>query len=70
VEVLDTYDFARRYDWQTLLDGKVRRLRQGEDFTCPTSIFRAQANRAARRAGLSIRTRNEGDAIVIQAVRS
>lgn len=72
-ETLKTFDFGSdrsEYDWDTLLNGKIYKLKQGEDFQCKTITFSTLARSSARRRGLSLNTSTEGDSIVIQAVEA
>lgn len=55
-------------DWDKWLDGGVWRLVRGEDFHKPKcESMRSVSCMKARERGLKVRTRVDGDSIVIQA---
>jgi hypothetical protein len=58
------------YDWNTILDGKVHKLVQGEDYLATTRTCLVMARAHAKKQGMRIRSRimDEGKAIVMQAV--
>jgi hypothetical protein len=74
-EVLkDDYQFVRgemaSYPYDEWLDGAVRRLRRGEDFSASIAALRSSVQQTARKRGGRCKTRTEGDdAIVIKFVR-
>lgn len=49
------------YDWDTLCDGKVRRLFRGEDFFSDPKSFRVLVHRTAKARGLKARTSIESE---------
>lgn len=57
------------HPWDEWLDGKIRRLRRGQDFTCGTNTMQTHFARAARKRGLLAKTQREDEnTIVVQAV--
>lgn len=77
--ILESFEFrkgvgqqenAATYDWDTFLDGQMRRFTAGEDYTCKTNTFSTLARASAKRKGLKIKTTKVSDpeGIVIQAV--
>ncbi|MBC40913.1 MAG: hypothetical protein CML19_01585 [Pusillimonas sp.] len=56
-----------RYPWSLWLDGKIRLLEAGKDFSVEPRSMRANAYAAARRHGVDITVRTVGDDIAIQA---
>jgi hypothetical protein len=73
MKTLDSFDFDRpigksQYDWDTILDGQIRVLEAGEDFTCKPATIKTQARSVAKSRGMAVRTGStkEGD-VVIQA---
>ena len=73
-KVLDNFVFPERvlptkrkmYPFQEWLDGKARRLFQGEDFHCKPASIRNQIFKAAKDNGRKIRTMIQGSTLVIQ----
>lgn len=57
------------YDWDTILDGRVHKLVQGEDFLGKAISVLSRARVHAKRRGLKIRTavREEGRVVILQA---
>lgn len=56
-----------RYDWNTILNGEVWALRKGEDFDCTPEGFRSAARNAATKRELSLRTKMDGDTVIVMA---
>lgn len=56
------------YDWDTFLDGQMRKFVEGEDYQCKTNTFSTLARANAKRKGLKIKTTKVEGGIVIQAV--
>ncbi len=56
------------YDWATLLDGKIRQLTEGEDYSCKAATFCTLLRNHAKKAGVSVRTTKVEGGLVIQAV--
>lgn len=58
----------RKYDWDKLLDGRIWRLVQGQDFDVSAYTFCTTANVAGRRQGGVCRTSvsGDGDVVVLQ----
>jgi hypothetical protein len=44
----------RRYDWDLILDGKLRELEWGVDFDCRPSSLAVTIRRAARQRGVAV----------------
>ena len=56
------------YDWDTILDGEIRVLEAGKDFTCKPANIKTQARTVAKKRGLRVRTGStENGDVVIQA---
>jgi hypothetical protein len=70
-EVLDSYDFsagsAGRYNWDEILDGQIRKMIGGEDFTVKTTSFITSAKKAAQKRGKNLNVRTDGSDVVLQA---
>lgn len=74
-EVLPEFPTAgrpRKYDWDSWLDGQVRKLIQGKHYETSTASIRATASNAAKKAGKKLRsksmTEDDGtEALIIQA---
>lgn len=68
---LHAYDFRtgrpNEYPWDTWLNGSPWRVYPGRDFTSTVESFRRSAGRAAARRGQVVRTRRDGDALIICA---
>jgi len=47
-------DRRRRYDWDVILDGKLRELEWGVDFDCRPSSLAVTIRRAARVRGTTV----------------
>ncbi len=61
-----------KYPWDEWLDGQVRLLRKGEQYSTETATMRAVASSAAKKAGKRLRSKVMTDedgceALVIQA---
>lgn len=71
-EVLDSYDFnaggTGRYDWDTIMDGQIRKMVGGEDFTVKTTSFITSAKKAANKRNKGLNVRTDGNDVVLQAV--
>ena len=50
-----------KYDWDTILNGDVNVLTQGEDFDCKPSSFESQARRVAAERELTLEVRTLSD---------
>ncbi len=62
----------RKYDWNSWLDGQVRKLKRGEHYETSTASMRATASNAAKKSGRKLRTKavteTDGtEALIIQA---
>ncbi len=70
----DHFDFNRRgkghrsYDWVTWFDGTVYELERGVDFDVLPESMRSAVHYAAASRGLAVKTKVQGDNIVVQAV--
>jgi hypothetical protein len=74
MEILDVFPpdgrgARKKHDFDTLCDGKIRRLNRGKDFNCLPASIRSQFVRHAERRGMSGRTCIDGDSITLQAYR-
>lgn len=58
------------YDWDTILDGKVHKLEEGEDYLGKVSSFLSRARSLAKERGMRLRSSvlDNGKAVVIQAM--
>jgi hypothetical protein len=57
-----------KYDWDKILDGGIYRMQEGVDFECSRTAFRTLAFTTARKRGLYVRIRFEGEnALVLQS---
>lgn len=71
---LESFSFTRNsgrqvHDWDLWLNGSTWELVHGEDFTTSPQCMQAQARVAANRRGLKVRTRRNGDNIILQAIK-
>lgn len=55
------------YDWDTILNGNTWALTKGEDFECSVDGFRSAARNAATKRNVAIRTKIEGDTVIVMA---
>ena len=73
-KVLKQHDFRSArgsYPWAEWLDGQIRQLTQGEDFSCKVSSLRLQAHKQmAGNKDMMVRTNTlpDGKSIILQAV--
>lgn len=77
-EIVNEYKRQRRtgpkpkYPWETWLDGRQRRIRHGQDFTCSLSSMEDGIRKTARRKKLRVSVFGEPDAtppaLVIQSL--
>lgn len=69
-EVLDEFDFrnggSSLYPWDEWFDGRIRRLRQGEDFVTDPRTMRTALQARARKRGGRARTHVKGDSVTFQ----
>lgn len=78
MKVLESFEFkefgarGEKRDYDTLLDGRIRELTQGEDFQCKVSTFCIGCRKAAKAKGLKVRLSapKDGDTVVLQAVNA
>lgn len=71
-EIIDEFPVSHhrnsKHPWDTWLDGRVWKIKQGEDCTVETDKFTRSVYAAARNRGLKARIRVlNGDTLVIQA---
>lgn len=52
---------VRSYPWDEWMDGKVRLLLKGEDYTCTTQAMRSQVGMKAKALGITYRTKSATD---------
>jgi hypothetical protein len=57
------------YPWNDWLDGRVWKLRRGEDFPSESRTFGNMAQACGARHGVKVETRTDGDVIYIRALR-
>ena len=74
-EILDDYEWSEhikgrqaKYPWDEWIDGKTRKIVQGEDFTCKVPSMQTLLRDTARFNNMSVRTSvtDEGKAIVFR----
>jgi hypothetical protein len=75
MKVLKSYEFAEAvgkavYDWDTLLDGKIRQLEAGTDYQCKDATFGMMARKQGRKRGKAVRVGKVEGGLVIQAVEA
>jgi hypothetical protein len=58
-----------KYDWNTILSGRIVQLVQGEDYDCKTSAFGVQVRTHAKKLGVGVRISISKSKIVVQAIR-
>ena len=65
-----TFGGRSQYDWDTLLDGRIFHLEQGDgkDFSCTVGTFRAIAARQAANRKRKLRAAKVEGGLVIQAL--
>lgn len=59
-----------KYDWNKILDGKIYSLKKGEDFDIKPQSFAISAYIAAKKRGLKLLYKVNGDEVVVQAKKS
>lgn len=67
-KILDDFDFGARQPlpWGEWLDGRIWQLEHGVDYTIkPASLVATAYKRAAERGG-KVRTKRQGDTVVLQ----
>lgn len=72
MKVLTKHDFPeqntrRTYDWNKILDGKIRELKTGDDFTGEPKAFAARARVVARERGQTVKVDAREKTLVLQA---
>jgi hypothetical protein len=55
------------YDWETLLDGKIRQMTEGEDYACKPQTVRMMAMKQGRKRGKVVHINKVEGGLVIQA---
>lgn len=56
----------RKYPWESWADGSVWRVVKDRDFTCDVPSFRTNLKAHARRHGLKVESRRDGDALTFR----
>lgn len=75
MEVVENYKFPKqknppKYDWDAILDGQVRRLKHGVDFSCnPTSMRVLLYTKATVRGGKMRIHMEPNGSMVVQFVK-
>ena len=67
-DAFETRGRQEKYNWSQLFDGNTWRLKQGEDFDGAPTTPQMAAYSAARRYDVRIRTRIDGNDLIIQAL--
>jgi hypothetical protein len=73
-KVLDSYEFKAssvghsNYDWDTLLDGQIYSLEEGEDFECKVDTMAMLVRKNAAKRGLKVKVSKNENGLVIQQV--
>jgi hypothetical protein len=72
MKVLKSYEFPATvgngtHDWDMLLDGKIRQLEEGKDYSCKASTFRMMAYKQGRKRGMAVRVAAVDGGLVLQA---
>ncbi len=57
----------RRYDWDTLLNGQIVQLNEGDDYTCKVNTIIAVAKKTAEKRGQTLQYQKVEGGVVIQA---
>lgn len=65
VEEMPTRDARSVYDWDSMVDGKPRRMVRGKDFHCKPRSLRSAALAYARRRGLNCQVRMLEDGVYV-----
>lgn len=74
-KVLKNFEFkstgkSSTYDWDTLLDGQIRQLAQGDDYECSNETFSMMARERAKRRMKAVRISKNETGVVLQAYRA
>lgn len=73
-KALETFEFPHggrkgiEFNWDSILDGKIWSLTQGEDFTAEPKTFIGAVARQANLKNLRVKRQIDGKTIVLQAV--
>jgi hypothetical protein len=73
MKTLKNFDFPTSgaakatYDWDLLLDGKVRQLDEGLDYTCKSATLITLARATAKKRGLTLKAAKVEGGVVLQA---
>lgn len=74
MQVLKSFEFKSSgstikavYEWDTILDGNIRKLEEGKDFKCKPQTFRMMAGKVARKRKLGVRVNKVDGGLVVQA---
>ena len=71
MKVLKTFEFpdnarSSKHDWQTIMDGTIRELTQGVDFSGKAKWFKVQCRLQAKKKGLKVRVHADDTKVVVQ----
>jgi hypothetical protein len=61
VDSLPPRGFRPKYEWSRWTDGRIHRLKRGEDFHTSAKVFVHAAHTHAERHGLVLTARSQGD---------
>jgi hypothetical protein len=73
MKVLKSFEFKTRsigekeYDWDTLLDGEIRQLEAGVDYTAKNQTLRMMAAKQAQKRGMRVKVNAVEGGLVLQA---
>lgn len=71
MKTLKTFTFtnggARGYDWDTLLDGGIYQMKEGEDYICKAETVKFLAKARAKTKGLTVQVQKIEGGLVLQA---
>lgn len=56
-----------KYDWDTILNGKVWKLEKGKDFKCSTKSMAALAKMTAKSRNINVKMQIDGEDVVLKA---
>lgn len=69
-KVLKNFEFNlgrhHKYNWATWLDGRIWQMVRGEDFQISSKSFQLAVLSTAKRRGLTVKTRVDGDIVTFQ----
>ena len=71
MEILENFEFKNSsrsvYDWNTILDGKIRKLVKGTDFKCTTDSMSLNIKATAKAKGIKVKVQIDKGDVVVQA---